>query len=166
MVSSQEQATKPNQQAKADHTFRAIHDDEIPWQDVSRTGQKLPEGMQVKVLSHDKSTGRIDMKAKFAPGYVEPEHTHKGWHSIVVLRGRMCVAGKDLRPGDYVFGWEEIHGPFEYPDGCEVFCSFVGESVAHIYDEGKFKAHQNVWKAETEEGRRGVDQYAALRKKG
>ena len=69
------------------------------------------------------------MKVKFPPGYVEPEHAHKSWHSIVVLKGRMCVAGKDLRPGDYVFGWDELHGPYEYPDGCEVFVVFMGESV-------------------------------------
>ena len=52
------------------------------------------------------------------------------WHSIVVLKGRMCVAGNNLRPGDYVFGWGEPHGPYEkYPDGCESSsCSWVTAS--------------------------------------
>jgi len=40
----------------------------------------------------------------------------------------MCVAGKDLRSGDYVFGWDELHGPYEYPDGCEVFVVFMGDN--------------------------------------
>ena len=35
MVSFQEQTMKPNQQANYDHTFRAIHDNEIPWQEGS-----------------------------------------------------------------------------------------------------------------------------------
>ena len=126
MVSFQEQTMKPNQQANYDHTFRAIHDDEIPWQEGSKSVLKLPDGLQVKIFAHDKAMGRVDMKVKFPPGYVEPEHAHKSWHSIVVLKGRMCVAGKDLRPGDYVFGWNELHGPYEYPDGCEVFVVFMG----------------------------------------
>jgi len=166
MVSFQEQTMKPKQQADYDHTFRAIHDDEIPWQEGSKSVLKLPEGVQVKIFAHDKAMGRIDMKVKFPPGYVEPEHAHKSWHSIVVLKGRMCVSGKDLRPGDYVFGWDELHGPYEYPDGCEVFVVFMGESVAHEWDEGKHKAHQNVWKAETEEGRQGIGQHTARRKTG
>src|SRR5450631_1222892 len=131
MVSFQEQTMKPYQQANYDHTFRAIHDDEIPWQEGSKSVLKLPDGVQVKIFAHDKAMGRVDMKVKFPPGYVEPEHAHKSWHSIVVLKGRMCVAGKDLRPGDYVFGWNELHGPYEYPDVCEVFVVFMGESVAH-----------------------------------
>ena len=46
----------------------------------------------------------------------------------------------------------------------EVFVVFMGESVAHEWDEGKHKAHQNIWKAETDEGRRGVEQHTAQRK--
>jgi len=104
------------------------------------------------------------MKVKFPPGYVEPAHSHKSWHSIVVLKGRMCVAGKDLRPGDYVFGWDELHGPYEYPDGCEVFVVFMGDSVAHEWDAATHRAHKNIWQAETEAGRDGVAQHIAQRK--
>ena len=92
-----------------DHTFHAIYDKDIPWQEGAKSVLTLPEGVQVKIFAHDKAMGRIDMKVKFPPGYVEPAHSHKSWHSIVVLKGRMCVAGKDLRPGDYVFGWDERH---------------------------------------------------------
>jgi hypothetical protein len=45
-----------------------------------------------------------------------------------------------------------------------VFVVFMGESVAHEWDEGKHKAHQNIWKAETDEGRQGIDQHTAQRK--
>jgi len=157
---------KSEPQAAYDHTFRAIHDDEIPWQEGSKSVLTLPEGVQVKIFAHDKAMGRIDMKVKFPPGYVEPEHAHKSWHSIVVLKGRMCVAGKDLRPGDYVFGWDELHGPYEYPDGCEVFVVFMGDSVAHEWDAAKHKTHKNIWQPETDAGRQGVDRHIKQRKSG
>ncbi len=136
-----------------DHTFKAIHDHEIPWaEDVASDLMSLPEGVEAKVFSHDPAMKRIDMKVKFPPGYVEPEHAHKSWHSIVVLKGRMCVAGKDLRPGDYVFGWDELHGPYEYPDGCEVFVVFMGEGTQHQWDAGKHDAHEKAWTPETADG--------------
>ena len=153
-------------EAQYDRTFRAIHDSEIPWQEGAKSFLTLPEGVEVKIFNHDPAMGRIDFKIKFPPGYVEPEHAHKSWHSIVVLKGRMCVAGKDLRPGDYVFGWDIPHGPYEYPDGCEVFCVFMGEAYAHLWDAEKHKAHRNVWQAETREGKEGVARHAAERKEG
>ena len=107
---------------KFDHRFKALYDSELDWQSgLANELLTLPEGVQVKVLNQDLEMKRIDMKVKFPPGYVEPAHSHKSWHSIVVLKGRMCVAGKDLRPGDYVFGWDEIHGPYEYPDAVPDF---------------------------------------------
>ena len=120
-----------------DHSFKAIHDEEIPWEDgLDNNLLTLPPGIQVKVFAQDEAMKRVDMKVRFPAGYVEPEHSHKSWHSIVILKGRMCVAGKDLRPGDYVFGWDNLHGPYEYPDGCEVFVVFMGEgtelSLIHI----------------------------------
>jgi hypothetical protein len=139
----------------ADHTFKAIHDRDVPWEEgVANELLTLPKGVQVKVFAHDPVMKRIDMKVKFPPGYVEPEHRHKSWHSIVVLKGRMCVAGKDLRPGDYVFGWDRPHGPYEYPDGCEVFVVFMGEGTEHVWDEGKHAAHQKKWVPETDAGKR------------
>ena len=139
----------------ADHTFKAIYDRDVPWEEgVANELLTLPKGVQVKVFAHDPAMKRIDMKVKFPPGYVEPEHSHKSWHSIVVLKGRMCVAGKDLRPGDYVFGWDRPHGPYEYPDGCEVFVVFMGEGTEHVWDERKHAAHQRRWAPETDAGKR------------
>ena len=110
-----------------------------------------------KIFSVDKAMKRVDMKVKFPPGYVEPEHSHKSWHSIVVLKGRMCVAGKDLRPGDYVFGWDELHGPYEYPDGCEVFVVFMGEGTEHEWNEEIHDKHVKIWEPETEDGKAAND---------
>jgi len=154
----------PEAQPAYDHAFHAIFDKDVPWQEGSKTVLTLPEGVEVKIFAHDKAMGRIDMKVKFPPGYVEPAHSHKSWHSIVVLKGRMCVAGKDLRPGDYVFGWDELHGPYEYPDGCEVFVVFMGDGITHEWNAEKHKAHQNVWRPETEAGRQGVERHIAQRK--
>lgn len=150
--------------ARYDKSFKAIHDHEKDWQDGAKSVLELPEGVEVKILARDEAMGRTDMKVRFPPGYVEPAHTHKSWHSIVVLKGRMCVAGKDLRPGDYVFGWDELHGPYEYPDGCEVFVVFMGESVAHEWNADQHKQHENIWEPETEEGKSGVKHFSAQRK--
>ena len=140
-----------------DHSFKALYDHEINWQaGLANELLTLPDGVQVKVLNQDLAMKRVDMKVKFPPGYVEPAHSHKSWHSIVVLKGRMCVAGKDLRPGDYVFGWDEIHGPYEYPDGCEVFVVFMGDGTEHIWSEEGHAAHEKVWKPETDEGKNAV----------
>jgi hypothetical protein len=95
--------TETSNDDKYDHTFKAIHDHEVEWEsDDARGLLTLPEGVQVKVLNYDPVMKRLDMKQRFPKGYVEPRHTHESWHSILVLKGRMCVAGKDLRPGDYV----------------------------------------------------------------
>lgn len=140
-----------------DHSFKAIYDRDVPWTEGLATELlTLPKGVQVKVLAHDPAMKRVDMKVKFPPGYVEPEHSHKSWHSIVVLKGRMCVAGKDLRPGDYVFGWDRPHGPYEYPDGCEVFVVFMGEGTQHVWDGRKHAAHERKWTPETETGKAAV----------
>ena len=141
-----------------DHSFKALHDHEVEWEEGSEHDiPTLPKGVQIKILNHDRAMKRIDMKVKFPPGYVEPEHSHKSWHSIIVLKGRMCVAGKDLRPGDYVFGWDELHGPYEYPDGCEVFCVFMGEGTQHIWDETKHEAHEKIWTPETDAGKEAAE---------
>lgn len=139
-----------------DRTFKAIYDRDIPWEsDDVRGLLKLPPGVKVKILNHDPVMGRIDMKQRFPAGYVEPAHTHKSWHSILVTKGRMCVAGKDLRPGDYVFGWDIPHGPYEYPDGCEVFIVYMGDA-SHIWEKDDLLRHKNIWNPETETGKKGV----------
>ena len=70
-----------------DHEFLAIHDSEIEWEeDLANELLTLPKGVKAKVFAHDKKMGRIDMKVKFPPGYVEPAHSHKSWHSILVLK--------------------------------------------------------------------------------
>jgi len=137
-----------------DHGFLAIHDSDIEWEeDVANELLTLPKGVKAKIFAHDKKMGRIDMKVKFPPGYVEPEHMHKSWHSILVLKGRMCVAGKDLRPGDYIFGWDALHGPYEYPDGAEAFVVFYGEGTEHIWSEEKHNSHEKIWEPETDIGK-------------
>ena len=118
---------------------------------------------RVKVLNYDPKMKRLDMKQRFPAGYVEPAHTHKSWHSILVTKGRMCVAGKDLRPGDYVFGWDTLHGPYEYPDGCEVFVVFMGEGTQHQWEESRHLRHRTKWRAHSAAGKQAVARAAAAR---
>ena len=148
-----------------DHRFRAIYAKDVEWQeDVSNELLTLPPGVKVKIFAHDPVMKRIDMKVKFPKGYVEPRHTHKSWHSILVTRGRMCVAGKDLRPGDYVFGWDLPHGPYEYPDGCEVFVVFMGDGTQHVWEEEKHLKHKLKWEAESAAGKKAVARGDTARK--
>ena len=107
--------------------FIALHPDEMEWEDDTDVFT-LPEGVQVKMFSHDPATGRRDGFVRFPPGYVEPQHSHKGWHSNLIVEGEMHVDGRVLKPGDYLFGpGDDIpHGPLSYPVGCVVFFSFHG----------------------------------------
>ena len=149
-----------------DHRFKAIHDHEVPWEsDDIRGLLRLPSGVKVKVLNYDPAMKRLDMKQRFPAGYVEPAHTHASWHSILVTRGRMCVAGKDLRAGDYVFGWDILHGPYEYPDGCEVFIVYMGDAT-HVWERKQHLAHKNAWRAKTRVGKKGVAAHSKRRKAG
>ena len=106
--------------------FLAINTDEIEWQDVAKSHEimGLPTGIQVKIIAEgeDEVSERVDKFVKFPPGYVEPRHTHDYFHSTLVLEGEMHVAGKILKPGDYVYGGgTEPHGPHSYPKGCKVY---------------------------------------------
>ena len=159
-------AGKKGSKKSFDHTFRAIYDKDIPWEsDDVRGILTLPKGVKVKVLNYDPVMNRIDMKQRFPAGYVEPRHTHKSWHSILVTKGRMCVAGKDLHPGDYVFGWDIPHGPYEYPDGCEVFIVYMGDAK-HVWKTEDLLKHKNIWKPKTAVGKKGVKTHIQKRKAG
>jgi hypothetical protein len=165
-AATKRKAVKRAAAPRFDRTFRAIYDHEIPWEsDDVRGILKLPPGVQVKVLNYDPVMKRIDMKQRFPAGYVEPKHTHKSWHSILVTKGRMCVAGKDLHPGDYVFGWDIPHGPYEYPDGCEVFIVYMGDAT-HIWEKRDLLTHRNIWNPETEDGKKGVEAHIKKRAVG
>lgn len=103
--------------------------DDLDWEDGEVL--TLPGGVEVYILNENEPEGRTDLLVKFPPGYVEPAHTHEGAHAAMILDGRMLVDGKELTPGDYVYGQKVEHGPMEYPDGCITFTSFVGGSIAH-----------------------------------
>jgi len=159
-------AKKKAARKKPDHRFKAIYDGDVAWdEDTANELLTLPKGLKVKIFSYDPVMKRVDFKLRFPKGYVEPRHRHKSWHCILVTKGRMCVAGKDLRPGDYVFGWDEPHGPYEYPDGCEVFVVFGGEGTHHVWDQDTFLRHRTVWKAETAAGKKAVTRSEEARKR-
>jgi hypothetical protein len=114
--------------------FAAVKTSELQWEDGSEL-LGLPKGVQVKILGRDKGSGRLDFLVQFPPGYVEPGHTHPSWHSDYIIEGRVIVGGVELHAGDYVFGWDEYHGPFEFPDGVTIFASTVGATIEHEWDE-------------------------------
>ena len=119
---------------KRAEAFLAINTNEIEWQD----GEKvlgLPPGLKVKIIAEgeDEVSQRVDKFVKFPPGYVEPRHTHDYYHSTLVLEGEMHVAGKILKPGDYVYGGSEPHGPYHYPKGCMVYSAGRHKKLSEIH---------------------------------
>ena len=105
-----------------------VQTNEIPWAD-GRSLLALPEGVEVKLLRHvPEEDNRREFLVRFPPGYFEPEHTHKGEHASIVLEGKQIVGGQVLSVGDYLYGPRDLpHGPFDYPEGCVIFCSTRGD---------------------------------------
>jgi hypothetical protein len=64
-----------------------------------------------------------------------------------------------------VFGWDIPHGPYEYPDGCEVFIVYMGDAT-HIWEEKRHLAHRNIWKPKTAVGKKGVARHLGKRRAG
>jgi hypothetical protein len=62
-------------------------------------------------------------------------------------------------------GWDQPHGPYEYPDGCEVFVVFMGEGTQHVWDEDEFLHHRTLWKAKSATGKKAVVRGEAARKR-
>ena len=118
--------------------FMAINTNEIDWQDGEQI-MGLPPGLKVKIIAQgtDEVSERVDKFVKFPPGYVEPRHSHDYFHSTLVLEGEMHVAGKILKPGDYVYGGKEPHGPYHYPVGCMVYSAGRGKKLSQIHRREK-----------------------------
>jgi hypothetical protein len=153
---------------------RVIYDKDVKWDEGAvDTLLTQPKGGAVKIYFHDPVLKLIVLKRKFPPGYVEPEHTHKSWHCSLLMKGRGCSGstGMERNPGDYGFGWDHLHGPNEFPDGCEVFAVMVGEGVQHSWDEDRYLRYHTRFKAETARGKKAVARgdtarNLALEKKG
>lgn len=111
----------------------SVEADDVDWDDAELLG--LPEGLQVKIVNENEAEGRTDMLVKYPEGYLEPEHTHESAHACLILEGRILVDGRELTAGDYIYGQQIPHGPWEFPDGGMNFVSFVGGSPTHQWDD-------------------------------
>ena len=146
--------------------YAVIYDKDMEWDEVAPTKiLTQPKGGGAKIYISNPALNLTVLRRKFPLGYVEPEHVHKSWHSGIVMKGRQCVSGIERYPGDYGFGWDEPHGPFECPDGCEVFAVMVGGGTEHVWDEDKHLRYQAKFKAETSEGKKAVAEGGAARKR-
>ncbi len=119
---------------KESEKFMPINTDEIEWQD-GKIILGLPEGIKVKIIAEasDEVSERVDKMVRFPPGYTEHEHDY--YHSTLVLEGEMHVAGKILKPGDYVYGGGRgnRHGPYHYPVGCMVYSAGRAKKMSQIH---------------------------------
>lgn len=122
----------------AERKTSIIHVDEHPWEDGGEI-MTLPDGPRMKIYASDDATGRTDTLINFPPGYIEPRHTHSGWHSCFLLEGRWIVEGKEIKAGSYMHGPagpEQPHGPFHSPEGSLVFATYSGtrDTMGHNWD--------------------------------
>lgn len=111
----------------------SVEADDVDWEDAELLG--LPAGLQVKIINENEAEGRTDMLVKYPEGYREPRHTHESAHACLVLDGRILINDRELTAGDYIYGQQIPHGPWEFPDGGMNFVSFVGGSPTHQWDE-------------------------------
>lgn len=109
-----------------------VEADDVDWDDAELLG--LPEGLRVKVVNENGAEGRTDMLVKYPEGYFEPRHTHESAHACLILEGRILVDDRELTAGDYIYGQQVPHGPWEFPDGGMNFVSFIGGSPLHQWD--------------------------------
>ena len=62
---------------------------------------ELMDGVMLKNLFVDKSTGLATSLVRMAPGTALPVHRHLGVEQFLVIEGDCYVAGQKLGPGDY-----------------------------------------------------------------
>jgi len=74
--------------------FLSIHSDEGNWLD-------LGEGVLIKRLYMDNSSGLATSLVKMPAGASLPRHRHRGVEQFFILEGDCCVHGEKLGPGDY-----------------------------------------------------------------
>lgn len=109
--------------------FLVLNSDEIPWEDGEAT-LGIPTGVRMKILNYNEELDQRDCLVTFPDGYVEPRHEHECIHSDYIIKGKVLVDGKELGPGDFIYGPSNIvHGPFKFLGGVVLAASIVGDPI-------------------------------------
>ena len=90
----------------------------------------------------------IEMSPRFSafwnrwdPGAMNPDHGHKGDHSILVLKGSVACGDRVIRAGDHVMlEYGDTFGVWEAgPDGCELYGFIAGDGTPFNGDRAAFE---------------------------
>ncbi len=94
------------------------------------------EGVHFKLLSIDSRSGGFTCMLKVDPGTKAPVHQHMGGIEVFVVSGNIFYTEADIgEAGDYIFEPAgDIHEPIS-PEGCELFCVFLGP-IGGLNDSG------------------------------
>ena len=93
------------------------------------------EGVEMRVLHLDESSGRMTQLMRMAPGASFPRHRHTGLEECYVIQGDMRSGDMILRAGDYQRGERgSIHG-ISTLEGCVMLV--VGNAFDELLEEGK-----------------------------
>ena len=89
---------------------------------VSATWHPLRyEGIRLRVLRDDASSGERAVLIEMQPGAQFPDHSHPGGEQLFVLEGTVLVGGKLLGTGEYLYTAVGDSHDVKTADGCRLF---------------------------------------------
>lgn len=121
-------------------TIRSL--DDVPEQEMWRF--ELADGRTASIWEK-----WIEMTPRFSafwnrwdPGAMNPDHGHKGDHSILVLKGSVTCGERVIRAGDHVMlEYGDTFGVWEAgPEGCELYGFIAGDGTPFNGDRAAFDA--------------------------
>ena len=116
--------------------------DDVPEQEMWRF--ELADGRTASIWEK-----WIEMTPRFSafwnrwdPGAMNPDHGHKGDHSILVLKGSVTCGDRVIRAGDHVMlEYGDTFGVWEAgPEGCELYGFIAGDGTPFNGDRSAFEA--------------------------
>ncbi len=91
------------------------------------------EGVELRVLHLDESSGRVTQLMRMVPGATFPRHRHDGPEECYVLQGDLLSGDALLRAGDYQRAEQNsIHGIQSTREGCLLLV--VGSTLDELLD--------------------------------
>lgn len=99
----------------------AKHAKDIPWSALDI------EGVEIKVIHEDKTTGALTVLTRMNEGACIPKHFHsEADETVYVLEGEFIEIEKAYGPGSIFFGSATTsHGPHKTNSGCMLLTHFT-----------------------------------------
>ena len=111
---------------------RTVDTDQLDWSPLDF------DGVSVRVLHRDESTGAMTVMTRMVPGSVIPAHYHGAAdETVYVLEGDFIEDGTRHGPGTYFVGPAgKPHGPHRTSGGCVLLTTFSAELDFQLVEPG------------------------------